>query len=203
MKCLVVDAGLCNLGSIKRSLEICGADVVISDRPDNLTIADSVVLPGVGSFRDGMKQLNEYGWPQALKEAVLDSKIPLLGICLGMQLLSERGYEGGEETLGLGFLSGNVVRLQPTNDERVPHIGWNQVYKRGESRILQNIPTGTDFYFVHSYYLNASDEILTATTPYCGSFASVVEKENIFGVQFHPEKSSQAGFRLLETFLHF
>lgn len=199
---LIVDYGMGNLGSVKRALEECGATVFISDDPVNCARADHIVLPGVGAFSDGMAALSGGGWVDALRTAVQTDNIPLLGICLGMQLLANKGVEGGD-TDGLGLIPGEVSRLVADSPEtRIPHVGWNEVHHGGNHRLLNGIPTGTDFYFVHSYHFipGGSDDILAAT-PYCGSFVSVVARGTVCGTQFHPEKSSRAGFQLLRNFL--
>ena len=196
---LLLDYKMGNLGSVRRSLEECGADVLVSDNPKELPSATHIILPGVGAFADGMKNLEEERWVPALKEAVSDG-VPLMGICLGMQLLADKGYEGGE-TAGLGFIPGEVRRLE-SSSERIPHVGWNEVYTTHPSSMFDSVPSGTDFYFVHSYhFVPSEDSAVVSHTPYCGGFVSAVAKENIFGVQFHPEKSSKPGFQLLKNFL--
>lgn len=200
---LVIDYGMSNLGSIRRALEECGGDVYVSDNPDDLKKAERMILPGVGSFADGMANLNKMGWVDAIKQEVLHNKIPILGICLGMQLLAIRGFENGE-TDGLGLIQGEIVRLNNVDsNERIPHVGWNDVIQKKEHPLFESIINGADFYFVHSYHfvpLNSSD--ILAETPYCGSFISAVCRDNIIGVQFHPEKSVPSGFQLLKNFLN-
>jgi len=199
---LIVDYGMGNLGSVKRALEECGADVIISDDPAACEQVDHIVLPGVGAFADGMAALTDCGWINPLRTATQKNRIPLLGICLGMQLLADQGFEGGE-TIGLGLIPGKVSRLVADAPEiRIPHVGWNEVNHVGIHPLFDGIPTGMDFYFVHSYHFlpaNAADVL--ASTPYCGSFISAVALGAVFGVQFHPEKSSRAGFQLLKNFL--
>ncbi|MFA6552390.1 MAG: imidazole glycerol phosphate synthase subunit HisH, partial [Candidatus Paceibacterota bacterium] len=143
------------------------------------------------------------GFIKPLRFYALEKKIPFIGICLGMQLLADRGNEGGE-TAGLGLISGQVKKLEPKSlSEKIPHIGWNDVNKTKENKIFEGIPNGSDFYFVHSYNLIPKDKKdILAVTPYCGGFVSVVGKDNIYGTQFHPEKSSRAGFQLLKNFLN-
>lgn len=201
MTVCVIDYKMGNLGSVKRSLEECGASVTVSEDPKDLAQASHIVLPGVGAFRDGMAHLEEQGWLPHIREAV-ELGVPFLGICLGMQLLAEKGFEGGESE-GLGFVSGEVKRLEPDSEEvRIPHVGWNEVYPTRSSPLFNDVPSGTDFYFVHSYHFSPHDErMIIASTPYCGGFASAVAKDNVFGVQFHPEKSSKPGFQLLKNFL--
>jgi imidazole glycerol-phosphate synthase subunit HisH len=204
MSVLVIDYGMSNLGSIRRALEECGADVVVSDDPRDLKDASHVILPGVGAFGDGMKNLQEQGWVGALRKTIIKEGIPLLGICLGMQLLADKGLEGGEHA-GLGFIPGEVLRFISTDPaERIPHVGWNEIYKVNEGRLFGSILDGTDFYFVHSYHFRAAQpQHVMATTPFCGSFHSAVCRENVFGVQFHPEKSGPMGFQLLKNYLNF
>jgi len=207
MTIIVIDCGLGNLGSVLRSLEICGSDAIASRNPGDLKTASSIVLPGVGAFGDGMENLHKGGWVDILREEVLGNKIPLLGICLGMQLLADGGTEGTQTGAppipGLGFIKGNVIKLQPHDQsEKIPHVGWNEVNQTGTHPIFNAIENHKDFYFVHSYHFAAaSKEDIIATTPYCGEFASAIAHENIIGVQFHPEKSQIAGFQLLKNFL--
>ncbi|MDT8903909.1 imidazole glycerol phosphate synthase subunit HisH [Anaeroselena agilis] len=204
MHVLVIDYGMSNLGSIRRALEECGASVVVSDDPRDIQNASHIVLPGVGAFGDGMRNLNDQGWTEKLRQTVREDGIPLLGICLGMQLLADKGHEGGEHA-GLGLVPGEVRRFVATADhERIPHVGWNEIKRTADSPLLDNIGDGTDFYFVHSYHFVAGEQrCVLATTPYCGTFHAVVAKDNVFGVQFHPEKSGPMGFRLLSNFLNF
>lgn len=201
MNVLVIDYGMGNLASVRRAFEECGATVEVSDDPLRLADADRIVLPGVGAFADGMATLDAAGWPAALRAALENPQVRLLGICLGMQLLADVGHEGGE-TRGLGLLAGEVRRFEPRQNERIPHVGWNNVMPAAENALLNEIPAGTDFYFVHSYHFRVAEpETVLATTPYCGEFVSVVGRGNVFGTQFHPEKSSAAGFRLIRNFL--
>lgn len=205
MSVLIIDYGLCNLGSVKRAFEECGASAFISDNPREAEHASHLVLPGVGAFGDAMKNLVSAGWDAAIKKNVLQQNIPILGICLGMQMLAEKGFEGGEHA-GLGLISGEVIKIyneHPGNTFRVPHIGWNEIKIQKEHPLLAEMEANTDFYFVHSYFFNASDksDVLT-TTSYGLDFPSVIGRKKIMGVQFHPEKSSRAGFRLIRNFLN-
>jgi imidazole glycerol-phosphate synthase subunit HisH len=202
-KVLIIDYGMSNLGSIKRALEECCAEVVISDDPKNIKFANRIILPGVGAFADGIKNLRKLGFVSAIREIICNHNIPFLGICLGMQLLANKGYEGGEEE-GLGLIPGAVKRLEPSDSStRIPHIGWNEVYKTRDNPLFADIPDGTDFYFVHSYhFIVENSENIIAKTPYCGGFISAVTLGNIFGVQFHPEKSGKIGFQVLKNFLN-
>ena len=203
MKVAIINYGMGNLGSVRRSFEEIGAEVVIANHPSTLYEVNRIVLPGVGAFPEGMSHLTKGGWVEALQETVLDMKKPLLGICLGMQMLADRGDEG-VETYGLGLIAGRVKRIdQLGSDQRVPHMGWNEVhYRDTEHPLFQHIPNGSDFYFVHSYaFETKSAESLLATTQYGTSLTAVVAKNNIFGCQFHPEKSSKAGRQLLKNFM--
>lgn len=198
----IVDYGMCNLDSIARAVEECGGAPLVTERPEELETANRIILPGVGAFPDAMHNLRRRSLDLALYEQVIGRQIPFLGICLGMQLLAERGWEV-EETEGLGWIEGEVRRLDPTPEERrIPHIGWNQVDLTGESRLFKGIPSGKDFYFVHSFHLCCREERdVAAYTPYCGRFVSAIERPPLFGVQFHPEKSQRIGFQLLKNFL--
>lgn len=198
---LIVDYGLCNLDSMARAVEECGARVVISDSPREVERAVRLILPGVGAFGDAMAHLRTANLVEPLRERALSAKIPFLGVCLGMQLLASRGTEGGENA-GLDIIEGDVVRLQSQNGERIPHIGWNEVYFSPDCPLGRGLEAGKDFYFVHSFHFQAAQmPLVAAQTPYCGSFASVVGRENVWGTQFHPEKSQKSGFQLLRNFL--
>lgn len=202
MSTVIIDYGMSNLGSIRRAIEECGADVVVSNNPKDLKTAAKIILPGVGAFGDGMKNLNEQGWMPIIKEEVLKNKIPILGICLGMQLLATKGYEGGEFS-GLNLIEGEVVKFTPQNNERIPHVGWNEIFQTKDNILFEGIKDGSDFYFVHSYYFKTKyQEDIISTTPYCGNFASAINKGNVFGTQFHPEKSMPLGFEVLKNFLN-
>ena len=202
MKTLIIDYGAGNLFSLYRALEECGGNPYISDRPSDLKHADKVVLPGVGAFQMGMKNLIEKGWVESLHTVASERQIPLLGICLGMQLLAIRGYEHGE-TNGLGLIPGEVIELHPeSNGERIPHVGWNAVYQKEEHSLFNNIADEKDFYFVHSYhFVPTLQEAIVTETPYCKKFVSTIQCNNIYGVQFHPEKSSKAGLQLIKNYI--
>ncbi len=198
----IVDYGMGNLDSVARAVEECGGNPVITNHANDLQIANYIVLPGVGAFAVGMRNLRKGGFDEILGEQVLDRGIPFLGICLGMQLLATKGWEI-EETPGLGWIEGEVKHLQPNSpQERIPHVGWNEVVFTRDSALFAGIPSGKDFYFVHSYHLICrKEQEIIARTPYCGGFVSAVERENIFGVQPHPEKSQRLGFQLIKNFL--
>jgi glutamine amidotransferase len=199
---VIVDYGLCNIDSVARSVEECGAEALVTCNPDELNRATHIILPGVGAFPDAMDQLEQRGLIAPLRELVLVHGVPFLGICLGMQLMGARGTEGGDR-LGLGLVPGRVIRLVPEDAHtRIPHAGWNEV-QHASHPLFAGIPTGKDFYFVHSYHFACErDEHVIGRTPYCGTFASAIQGGPVmFGVQFHPEKSQAVGRRLLQNFL--
>lgn len=200
---VIVDYGMCNLDSVARAIEECGAQAEVSADPRRLAEASHIILPGVGSFGDAMKQLRERDLVTALRDRVLGDHVPFLGICLGMQLMAARGSEGGD-TEGLGLLPARVERLVPdVAGTRIPHVGWNEVRPSQPSALFDGIAPGKDFYFVHSYHVVCDEPAdVLATTPYCGGFVSAVARGGtLFGVQFHPEKSQKPGFRLLQNFI--
>ncbi|MBU6373945.1 MAG: imidazole glycerol phosphate synthase subunit HisH [Alphaproteobacteria bacterium] len=201
MNVTVIRTGLSNLGSMVRALEECGAAVRVAEKAGDLDDAARVVLPGVGAFPEAMARLERDGFADALREHARRER-PLLGVCLGMQLLADEGEEMGGAK-GLGLVPGKVVALKVAEaGERLPHMGWNDVRPRGRSPLMRDTPDGGDFYFVHSYHFVPDDPAdIAATTPYCGGFVSIVARGATFGAQFHPEKSSRAGARLLANFL--
>jgi glutamine amidotransferase len=198
---LVVNFGTGNLSSVRRSLEECGANVVVSEDPAAAAAAVRIVIPGVGAFGEAMQRLRATGWSDAITAAA-DRRVPMLGICLGMQLLADEGHESGV-VRGLGLIPGRIERMSPARpSERIPHVGWNEVYATPGATLFDNIPPGSDFYFTHSYHLVPGDpRTVLATTPYCGGIVSAVCHGAVMGVQFHPEKSSRAGFQLIRNFL--
>lgn len=203
MSVLVIDYGMGNLASVRRALEECGSDAFISDDPKSVARASSMILPGVGSFTMAMKNIRDSGWHDSIHQSA-EKGMPLMGICLGMQLLAEEGEEHGN-TKGLGLIPGKIQHLSTRpvqQDLRIPHVGWNEIALQKQDVLLNGIDSGTDFYFVHSYYFNpAHNDNVLASTPYGADFASIVRKDNVWGTQFHPEKSSLAGFQLIRNFL--
>ena len=195
----VIDIGMANLGSIERTLSEIAQEVVVVDRPGIMSSIDRLVLPGVGAFPAAMDQLHRTGLGAEITDFAGDARRAVLGICLGMQLLSSVGEEH-QETPGLGLVGGRVRRLRTTGSVRIPHVGWNSV-SVSDHPIFREIENGTDFYFVHSYVFDA-DDVATriATTEHGEQFTAGVGKSNVAGVQFHPEKSSRAGRRLLRNF---
>lgn len=200
MSIYIIDYGMGNLLSVQRAIEECGFDALISSDPKDAEIATHLILPGVGAFEDGMKNLAATGWIEGIQKYVATGK-PLLGICLGMQLMMSTGYEGGVFQ-GLNLIEGEVIKLiAGSTNEKIPHVGWNEVRVLNESSLFNRIENDSDFYFVHSYHVvpKIKEQIL-AVTDYCGSFVSVINRNNVYGVQFHPEKSGKSGFKLLTNF---
>ena len=191
-----------NLDSVARAVQECGGDPMVTDRAGDLEAASHIILPGVGAFALGMTNIRTRGIDAALAEQVLERRIPFLGLCLGMQLLARIGYEP-EPAEGLGWIDGEVRRLEPDGSaDRVPHAGWNEVEFVRDTALFRGVRPGTDFYFVHSYHVVCRDPVdIVARTQYCGSFVSAVGRDNIWGVQFHPEKSQRPGFQVLRNFL--
>lgn len=197
----IINTGLCNLDSIARAVEECGKSPVVTDDPEDLVTATHIILPGVGAFPAAMARLAERRLVDVMTEYVVGRGIPFLGICLGMQLLATGGSEI-RDTLGLGWIDGDVDILNAGPGERVPHVGWNEVVPVNDSPLFRGVASDRDFYFVHSYILRPTRaEDIAARTPYGGGFVSAVQRGLIFGVQFHPEKSQQAGFDVLHNFL--
>ena len=176
--------------------------IIIPEGIIQLKNSKKIILPGVGSFDWAINLLDKSGMRNTLDKLVLESKIPVLGICVGMQLLADKGFENGE-CIGLGWIEGTVEKFEKNNNnQRIPHIGWNEVNFEKETSIFAGVESGEDFYFVHSYHFVCKNSThIIGTTPYCGEFVSAVKKNNIYGVQFHPEKSQEPGFSLLRNFL--
>ena len=196
----VIDYGMGNLGSVSNALRSLGGKVRVTQKASDLKKADKIVLPGVGAFRDAMDALGRLNLLDPLKEE-LASKKPYLGICLGLELLFEKSEEGGSSN-GLGVLKGNVVKFEGAG-LKVPHMGWNQVrIINKDCPLFRGIEDSTFFYFVHSYYALPMDRKITAaSTDYGGEFTSMVWKDNIYAVQYHPERSQEVGLRFLENFM--
>jgi glutamine amidotransferase len=197
----IIDYGLCNIDSVCRAVEVNGAQAAVVSTPEALAAQDMLILPGVGSFGTAIANLDRAQLVPALRERVA-AGTPLLGICLGMQLLASSSEEGGRFA-GLGLIPGEVVMLKKSApDERIPHVGWNVVNYERDDPVFADVPSGTDFYFVHSFHMRCADQAdVLARTPFCDGFVSVVRHDNVWGMQFHPEKSLPAGHTLLRNFL--
>ncbi len=203
MRIVIVDYGMGNLRSVEKKFHLVGSNAVISSDLKLIEQADKLVLPGVGHFANGVKKLNELGLWGLLNKKVLQDKVPILGICLGMQLMAKFSEEG--DVNGFGWFDAEVIKFRMKNNlkYKVPHMGWNNIVQKKESMLLKNVSSDAMFYFVHSYHIkcNNKEDVLT-TTEYEYEFASAIEKENIFGVQFHPEKSHDMGERLIKNFVN-
>jgi imidazole glycerol-phosphate synthase subunit HisH len=202
-KVAIVDSGVGNFGSIANALARVGGNPHIATTVADFVGATHIVLPGVGSFDSAIEALESRGLRAVLSRRALDEAIPVLGICLGMQLLGVSSEEG--KMAGLGWLRGRTVRFRPPAaqcDIRVPHIGWNGIVACRSSPLLDGLASGASFYYVHSYhYVAETDEDTLATTEYGYSFAAVVQHRTIVGTQFHPERSGEDGLKLLRNFL--
>ena len=193
----ILDYGMGNLRSVEKALEHIGASATISADQDTVRAADGVILPGVGAFPKAMERVRELGLDELIAER-RDAGVPILGICLGLQLLFESATELGGAS-GIGLLSGGVAELE-ADGLKVPHIGWSPVRWERQSKLTEGIESGTPFYFVHSFAPSPEQGDLLGSAAYGARFACAAERDNVFGVQFHPEKSSSAGLRLLSNF---
>jgi imidazole glycerol-phosphate synthase subunit HisH len=195
----IIDYGMGNLRSVQKAFEQVGHQAVVTSDPAQVAAASKVVLPGVGAFEACIAELRRRDLVKPVLEAV-DSGRPFLGICLGLQLLFDVGYENGRHQ-GLGVLPGEVVRFDLPKGYTVPHMGWNQLAIRRPTPILDGIAEGTYVYFVHSYYVAPKDtEVIATETDYGGPFCSMIWRDNVFATQFHPEKSQTEGLRILKNF---
>lgn len=196
----IIDYDAGNIKSVEKAIQFLGEEVIITRNPKEILSASRVILPGVGAFGDAMEKLHNYGLVPVIQE-VVKRKIPFLGICLGLQLLFEKSEESpGVE--GLGILQGEIKRIPDKEDLKIPHIGWNSLKYPNSGRLYRGIPEDSYVYFVHSYYLEAKEpEIVMASTEYGIYIHASVEKDNVFACQFHPEKSSTVGLKILENFL--
>lgn len=201
MTLVIVDTGVANRHSVRNALEYLGCKVELSADPALIRNASKLVFPGVGAFEAGMRSLHARGLIDLLREQVIERRTPILGICLGMQMMAEKGEEDGNYA-GLGWIPGTVRRLRPRDPTlKVPHIGFNSVTWDPRSRLFAGLPEIIDFYFVHSYYLDSADSAVCGKVDYGGPIAVAIEQGNLMGVQFHPEKSQAAGLHLLRNFV--
>lgn len=196
----IIDYGMGNIHSVKKALELYGAKIKVSNNPKEIAACSKLVLPGVGAFGDAMQELEKQGLAKLIKDMIKDKK-PFLGICLGMQLLFEKSEEANK-VKGLGIIKGEVKKFTGSK-LKVPHMGWNQIRRKTEiCPLLKDIAEGSFVYFCHSYYPQPKDaSVISATTDYGRDFASVVRQDNVYGAQFHPEKSQAIGLKMLENFV--
>ena len=195
----IIDYGMGNLQSVRNALARCGADADISDSPDDITTADALVLPGVGAFGEAMRNLRASGQADAIRAAVGDH-VPLLGICLGMQLLAETSEERGTFE-GLGILPGHVRRIPVPAGLRLPHMGWNTITFPRADPLFDGVEAGSAFYFVHTYELDGDSDDVIAHTDYGVPVVAAVRRDQVWATQFHPERSQSTGKALLRSFL--
>jgi len=196
----VIDYNTGNVDSVVKAIKFFDKNVILTNNKDDIKNSKRIILPGQGSFQFGIQELNRLNLIDLIRNRVLNDKIPILGICLGMQLFAEYGYENGK-TQGLGFIKGTVERIK--TKLKLPHIGWNEVNFKKKNELFNGIENKKDFYFVHSYYfecLNSEDNL--ASTNYDFEFSSIIRKNNVVGYQFHPEKSLKNGLKLLNNFLN-
>lgn len=201
MDIVIIDYEMGNLRSVQKAIEKVGGRATISSDPKVIAKASKLILPGVGAFGKAMQNLQKMNLIDVIKSKVKE-KTPLLGICLGYQILFEKGFEKGEHQ-GLGLISGQIELLKTMKDLKVPHMGWNQIKVQNKnSKLFKNISAQDYFYFVHSYYSSkVSKEVSAASVNYGSEFVCAIEKDNLFGVQFHPEKSSEAGLKIIKNFI--
>lgn len=195
----IINYGVGNIASVANALNRLSIPHSIITEPNNINKYTHIILPGVGSFKAGMQGLELGGWSNIIKKAVLKDNVKILGICLGMQLIFDVGYENGE-IKGLGLIAGVVKKIK-VQDERLPHLGWNDVDIKCNNLIASNLPEKPDFYFAHSYHIVPEDErVIVGYVNYGERLVSIIAKNNIYGTQFHPEKSQENGMILLENF---
>jgi imidazole glycerol-phosphate synthase subunit HisH len=197
----IIDYGMGNLGSVLNMLRYIKADAIITNKQHEILNADKLIIPGVGAFKKGMEHLESNDLIDILNEMALINKIPILGICLGMQLMTHFSEEGNVN--GLGWFDANTVRFKfpESNSLKVPHMGWNVITPQKNSALLNALPDPAKFYFVHSYYIEKKAEVdVLATCNYGSDFVCALEKDNLYATQFHPEKSHKYGMKLLQNF---
>ncbi len=198
----IIDYGLGNIKSVAGAVTRLGEKCEITSDPVKLEATDKIILPGVGAFGDGMQKLHQRKLIAPLSRMVMEQAKPILGICLGFQLIADGGEEFGEHT-GLGWIRGQVRKLSPNDPElRLPHVGWNGLFQKRTSPILQDVPEDALFYYVHNYYLDTTDdEIIVGECEYGGRFTAAIQWRNIWATQFHPEKSQRHGLTVLKNFI--
>jgi glutamine amidotransferase len=202
-KIVVVDYGMGNIHSIVKKIKHFGGDIIVSSDPNKILESNKIILAGVGNFKQAMNNLRQLKLIDTLDEVVLQQKKPILGICLGMQLMGNNSEEG--HTDGLGWVDADVkrIKVQNTIKYKVPHIGWNNATARKKSLLMNGLDDNSEFYFAHSYYMDVYEPgLVLSETEYSFKFTSAIQRENIFGVQFHPEKSHDAGSIMLSNYVN-
>ena len=195
----IIDYDAGNIKSVEKAVQYLGEEAVITRDKDVILQSDKVILPGVGAFGDAMEKINAYGLKNTIYD-VVEKKTPFFGICLGLQLLFKSSEESPGAT-GLGILDGEILRIPAQEGLKIPHMGWNSLKVKKGAKLFKGLEEEPYVYFVHSYYLKAAEDIVTATTEYSTLIHASVEKENVFACQFHPEKSSAVGLQILKNFI--
>lgn len=199
---LLIDYELGNHQSIANALSFLGYDFLISNSPADIKTADAYILPGVGAFHEAMKNLYEIGIVDVLAGEVIKRKKPILGVCLGMQILANDSVENGFHK-GLGWVSGHVEKVLPGEGIRIPHVGWNNIHSISKNPLFSHVPNDANFYFDHSFHFVCNSKFVAATFVYGHKMTAVIQSNNIFGVQFHPEKSQNNGLRIYRNFFNY
>ena len=201
-KVLIIDLDISNVGSVFRAVKQFESNIIVSKESKDLVNCSHIILPGVGSFEHGMKSVNKNEYSNTLTNVIKKNGIPILGICLGMQLFGSFGFENNIKTNGLNVIEGDVIKFKINNKFKIPHMGWNRVNFTRDSSLNSGTKLNKDYYFVHSYHLKCKNESdILALSNHDINFVSAIQKDNIFGVQFHPEKSLNNGIDLLKNFL--
>ena len=200
-KVTIVDFRMGNINSILKKVNLIGFETIVSNNPNEILKANKIILPGVGHFGKAMENLNKLNLIEPLNNFVIVQKKPILGICLGMQLMTQKSEEGNAD--GFGWFDAEVIKfkIKKTYKYKIPHTGWNKLKIQKKSKLMSGINENDEFYFVHSYHTISNSQDALSETEYEYNFVSAIEKNNIFGVQYHPEKSHDAGQKLLENFL--
>ena len=197
----IINYGLGNLSSVAGAIERLGYKYIITNKKEEIRNSDKFILPGVGAFAEGMQNIKNLELDKILNEVVLEHKKPILGICLGFHMMAHEGFEFGHHA-GLGWLEASVIKFEIDKNLRLPHVGWNDLFMVRESKLFYNIPEDALFYYVHSYHMKCKmKEIVTGECLYGERFTSTIENNNVYGTQFHPEKSQKWGLQLLRNFV--
>lgn len=199
---LIIDYKVGNHQSVENALKFLGYDFFVSDKKEDIEKSHVYILPGVGAFGEAMNNLKRLGIVETLQKEVLENKKPILGICLGMQIMADYSKENGHQE-GLGWIKGGFVKLDPENALRVPHVGWNDITIIKKDPLFSRVEQNASFYFDHSYHFKGEKDLISATTSYGNEVVAAFQKENIFGVQFHPEKSQNNGLKLFRSFINY